>query len=62
MASFTDKIKASFDAWIAKQELERNKKKPKKGTGSIATPIPYKKGGGLCGGGQRGQLGKLEDE
>ena len=61
-SNMADSVKQSFDAWIEKQNNERNPKKNKKVTGTIKTPLPYKKGGGLMGGGQREQLGKLEKE
>jgi len=62
MPGIGERMKASFDAWIAKQNEDRVGKKPKKGTGSIKTPVPYSKGGGLLGGGQREQLRKMRKD
>lgn len=61
MGAFTDKIKASFDAWIAKQNEERKKPKNPKRPKSIKDPIDVPQGG-LYGGKQRKQLKDIEKD
>jgi hypothetical protein len=62
LGDVADKVKASFDAWITKQNEER-KKKPRKDPNlkPIKQPIKVPKGG-LYGGKQARQLKEVEKE